>query len=71
MKLRIHLKDGIVIDLEAPDNFDFNLGVQSVRSVGFFCNGALFVPAENISFMVAMTDGAAPVNVQKYAGTLQ
>lgn len=48
------------VELDAPEAFDLALSAQSVKATGFFCNGHLYIPHENIEMMYLYSVGTDP-----------
>ena len=52
MKIRIHLREGNFIDMDAPDDFNIGTMAQSIEITGFFANHMLYIPKDAFLFAI-------------------
>ncbi len=70
-KLRMHLRDGNVIEMDAPDDVNLGLMGLQIRNSGYFATNMIYVPESNIGLLLVLADGQAPVEVKPAGSTLQ
>jgi len=64
MTLRVGSRSGQIFDTSVPEGFDLDVFIHDVRNKGYFWNGCVYIPHDNIGFIVMVPAEVDPMTSQ-------
>jgi len=68
MKVRFHMTNGQIIEIDPPEDFNFSMCCLAVRAAGYFMVGNLYIDHFKVN---AIAFGEQQVEVKPAGATLQ